>query len=211
MSFQPEQIPAAIQFLRQADPIMASVIDRTGPFGLKVRKNGYPVVVQSILSQQISTAAAQTIHRRLQELLPGKKIRPLVLQALTDEQFRAVGVSPQKLASLRDLTQKTLDRTISFRRISRAADEEAIAELIQVRGIGRWTAQMYLMFSLGRPDVFAPDDLGLRNAIARLYELPQAPKRQHFEDLSEMWRPWRSVASWYLWRSLDWSDNQRES
>ena len=176
-----------------------------------MKKSGYPVVVQSILSQQISTVAAQTIHRRLQELLPGKKIRPQMLQTLTDQQFRSVGVSPQKLASLRDLTQKTLDGTLSFRRISRAMDEEAIAELIQVRGIGRWTAQMYLMFSLGRPDIFAPDDLGLRRAIEKLYDLPDSPKRQHFEDLSEMWRPWRSVASWYLWRSLEWSDDQKES
>jgi 3-methyladenine DNA glycosylase/8-oxoguanine DNA glycosylase len=134
-----------------------------------------------------------------------------VLQTLTDEQFRSVGVSPQKLASLRDLTQKTLDGTLCFRRISQVMDEEAIAELVQVRGIGRWTAQMYLMFSLGRPDIFAPDDLGLRRAIAKLYDLPDSPKRQHFEDLSEMWSPWRSVASWYLWRSLEWSDAQNAS
>ena len=211
MSFQPEQVASAIRFLRRTDPIMAGVIKRTGPFGLKVKQSGYPVVVQSILSQQISTVAAQTIHRRLQELLPGKKIRPQMLQALTDEQFRSVGVSPQKLASLRDLTQKTLDGTLRFRRIARALDEEAIAELTQVRGIGRWTAQMYLLFSLGRPDIFAPDDLGLRKAIANLYALPNSPKRQHFEDLSAMWRPWRSVASWYLWRSLEWSDDQQDS
>ena len=122
---------------------------------------------------------------------------------LSDEQLKAVGISPQKLSYLRDLTRCTLENVICFRRISRASDEAAIEELIQVRGIGRWTAQMYLIFSLGRPDVFAPDDLGLRNAMQRLYGLGVKPARLELERIAELWRPWRSAASWYLWRSLE--------
>lgn len=202
-SWSAEQIKVATGVLRHADPIMAEIIDQVGDFRLEVRKRGFPVIVQSIISQQISTAAAKTIFRRLQRLSPGKPLSPKVMQSLTHEQFQAVGVSPQKQASLRDLVQKTLDGTVSFRRVTRAEDEEAIAELIQVRGIGRWTAQMYLIFSLGRTDVFAPDDLGLRNSILRRYSLPDSAGRRHFEELAERWKPYRSMACWYLWRALE--------
>ena len=185
------------------DPVLQQVIHRVGPCTLKRQKSGYGVLVQSVISQQISTAAARTIRLRLESLLPQGKIRAAAVQALADSQLSEIGLSRQKLGYIRDLTQCTLDGTISFRRIARASDEDAIAELVQVRGIGRWTAQMYLIFSLGRPDVFAVDDLGLRNAISRLYPLPATPRRADFEAIAERWQPLRSVASWYLWRSLD--------
>lgn len=203
LRLKPDQIPEALQQLKQADPVLGSVIDRTGPFLLKLKKSGFEVLVQAVISQQISTAAARTIRLRLQTLLPDNKICPEALQQLSDQQLAAIGLSRQKLSYLRDLTRCTLEGIIQFRRISRADDEAAIEELIQVRGIGRWTAQMYLIFSLGRPDVFAPDDLGLQNAIARLYTLPSNPRRPDFMTIAERWKPWRSIASWYLWRSLD--------
>ncbi|MFM7037159.1 MAG: DNA-3-methyladenine glycosylase family protein [Planctomycetaceae bacterium] len=203
MRLKAAQIATALQQLRETDHILAAVIDRTGPFALKTQKSGYEVLVQAVISQQISTAAARTIRLRLQALMPRHKLQPEALQQLSDEQLNQIGISRQKLSYLRDLTRCTLDGIIQFRRISQANDEDAITELIQVRGIGRWTAQMYLMFSLGRPDVFAPDDLGLRNAITRLYHVPPNSHRRDFEAIADQWKPWRSVASWYLWRSLE--------
>jgi DNA-3-methyladenine glycosylase II len=193
----------AVQHLRRQDHVLRGVIEQAGPLLLKSTGKGYAVLVQSIISQQISTAAAATIGQRLRHLAAGSELTAEVVAELSDEQLKAAGISPQKLSYLRDLTRCTLEGVISFRRISRASDEAAIEELIQVRGIGRWTAQMYLIFSLGRPDVFAPDDLGLRNAMQRLYGLEEKLGRPELERLAERWRPWRSAASWYLWRSLE--------
>ena len=164
--------------------------------------------MRAILSQQISVAAARTIRGRLQALLPAGKLTAKNVDELSDDQLQSVGVSRQKQAYLRDLTSCTLDGTINFRRIAKKSDEDAVAELVQVKGIGRWTAQMFLMFSLGRLDVFAPDDLGLKNAIQKLYKLPKKTTRSELEQHAEMWRPYRTLASWYLWRSLDGESEQ---
>lgn len=201
--FEPNEIQKGLRVLRKNDPILAAVIKSVGAFTLKPESGGYEILVRSILSQQISVAAARTIRGRLQELLPGGKLAAKNLHALSDEQLQSVGVSRQKQAYLRHLTSCTLDGTINFRRIARGTDEDAIAELIQVKGVGRWTAQMFLMFSLGRMDVFAPDDLGLRNAIHKLYEMPENLTRKDLEQHAERWRPYRTIASWYLWRSLE--------
>ncbi|MBL8809846.1 MAG: DNA-3-methyladenine glycosylase 2 family protein [Planctomycetaceae bacterium] len=203
MSFDEKAVQAGIRHIRKRDPILGEVIRTVGAFTLKPRKQGYEILVRSILSQQISTSAASTIRNRLQDLLPGRRIVPQSLDALSDEQLQQVGISTQKRTYLRDLTRCTLDGSISFKRIRKASDEEAIEELIQVKGIGRWTAQMYLIFSLGRLDVFAPDDLGLRNAVDRLYDIPDQAPRKHYDDLAMNWSPYRSIASWYLWRSLE--------
>lgn len=198
---------SAVRHLQRQDAILRTVIKKAGPLKLRSAGRGYPVLVQSIISQQISTAAAATIGQRLRLLAAGGELSAEVVAQLSDQQLQTAGVSPQKLSYLRDLTRCTLEGVINFRRIARATDEAAIAELVQVRGIGRWTAQMYLIFSLERPDVFAPDDLGLRNAMQRLYGLPQQTSRVELERMSEQWRPWRSAASWYLWRSLEQSQN----
>jgi DNA-3-methyladenine glycosylase II len=203
MSFDAAEVERAIKRLTKADPVIGKVIRRVGDFDLKTEKGGYEVLVRSILSQQISIAAAKTIRTRLQALLPSKKIRAEDLHALTDEQLQSVGISQQKRTYLRDLTRCTLDGTICFRRLKRKADDEAIEELIQVKGIGRWTAQMYLMFSLGRLDVFAVGDLGIRNAMISLYGLKEKPAITELEDIARIWAPHRSIASWYLWRALD--------
>ena len=161
------------------------------------------MLVRAILSQQISVAAARTIRERVQAMLPGGRFVPAAMQALSDEQLQAAGVSAQKRKYLRDLTRCTLDGTVNFRRMSRLTDDDIIEELTQVKGIGRWTAQMFLLFSLGRPDVFAPDDLGIRNSMIRLYGLESEVPRSELEEIADLWRPHRSVACWYLWRALD--------
>ncbi len=203
MAFEPTDVRNGLRVLSRNDPILAGVMRTVGPFRLKPDPGGYEILVRSILSQQISVAAARTIRGRLQALLPSGKLTAKNIDALADSQMQSVGISRQKQAYLRHLTSCTLDGTINFRRIAKESDENAIAELIQVKGIGRWTAQMFLMFSLGRIDVFAPDDLGLRNAIRTLYELPGKPSRAELEQHAEKWRPFRTIASWYLWRSLE--------
>lgn len=203
MSFDAATIEQAVKHLRKSDAAMRQVIRTIGPFTLKTMPGGYAVLVRSILSQQISTAAAETIRKRLESLLPQRRFVPGSLARLTDDQLQSVGLSSQKRSYIRDLTQKTLDGTINFRRIAAGTDEDAIEELVQVKGIGRWTAQMFLIFSLGRLDVFAPDDLGLQNAIRARYQTPEKANRKHFETIAEPWAPYRTVASWYLWRSLE--------
>ena len=203
MSFDPAEVQKAVRRLSKADRILANVIRDVGPFALRTEPGGYEVLVRSILSQQISTAAAKTIRTRLQESLPSKKITAKAIDALSDEQLQSAGISQQKRSYLRDLTQRTLDGTIDFRTIVLQPDEEVIETLVQVKGIGRWTAQMYLMFSLGRPDVFAIGDLGIRNAMKRHYSLQEKPTLSELEAIAAVWAPHRSIASWYLWRSLE--------
>ena len=203
MAFESTEIRKGLRVLCRNDPALASVVRSVGPFKLKPDPGGYEILVRSILSQQISVAAARTIRGRLQALLPAGKLTAKNIDALSDDQLQSVGVSRQKQTYLRHLTSCTLDGTINFRRIAKESDENAVEELIQVKGIGRWTAQMFLMFSLGRIDVFAPDDLGLRNAIQKLYELPEKPSRSELEQHADKWRPYRTIASWYLWRSLE--------
>lgn len=203
MSFDRAEVERALKRLTRVDPVLGKVIRQVGEFALKTEKGGYEILVRSILSQQISIAAAKTIRTRLQGLLPSTKIRAEDIQALTDEQLQSVGISQQKRTYLRDLTRCTLDGTICFRRLKSKADDDAIEELTQVKGIGRWTAQMYLMFSLGRLDVFAVGDLGIRNAMISLYDLGEKPTSAELEDIARIWTPHRSIASWYLWRALD--------
>lgn len=203
MAFQSAEVRKGLRVLCKNDPILAGVVRSIGPFTLKPDPGGYEILVRSILSQQISVAAARTIRGRLQALLPEGKLTAKSIDALSDDQLQSVGVSRQKQTYLRHLTSCALDGTINFRRIAKGSDDDAVEELIQVKGIGRWTAQMFLMFSLGRIDVFAPDDLGLRNAIQKLYELPEKPSRSELEQHAEKWRPYRTIASWYLWRSLE--------
>jgi 3-methyladenine DNA glycosylase/8-oxoguanine DNA glycosylase len=135
--------------------------------------------------------------------MPGGLATPEGLAALTDEQLRAAGMSRQKIASLRDLSQKVIARTVDLDALSAMTDEDVIASLVQVRGIGRWSAEMFLMFRLHRPDVLPVDDLGIVNAVQRVYGLRKRPTPDRIRRLGEAWRPYRSVASWYLWRTLD--------
>jgi len=203
MPFTTEQIRDAIRHLRRVDPVLRDLIDQAGPFTLKLNRDRFGMLVRSILSQQISTKAARSIRLRLDELLLPDRVGPDAVARVTDQQLRSVGLSGQKVSYLRDLSERMLDGRLRLDQIGRLSDEEAIEHLIQVKGIGRWTAQMFLMFSLGRLDVFPHDDLGVRSSIRDLYDLPELPDKQRSHAIAEPWGPYRTVASWYCWRWLD--------
>ena len=198
-----QQIEEALAHLRKRDRVMRKAIDRVGPFKLKLQRDRFGVLVRAIISQQISTAAARTIRGRLVELLAPDKASPESLARLSVEQMRTVGISNQKARYLTDLTQKCLAEDVRLHRIGRLDDEQVIEQLTQVKGIGRWTAEMFLMFSLGRPDVLPVDDLGIRSAIRNLYGLAELPDKATCSEIAAPWRPFASVASWYCWRSLE--------
>lgn len=192
----------AVEHLRGADPVLAGIVDRVGPFEPSHEPDLWWALVDAIASQQLSVKAAATIVGRIAALGEGARPGPEAILALPDERLRACGLSGAKVRYVRDLAAKWLDGTLQPERWPALPDEELIVELTQVRGIGRWTAEMLLMFSLGRPDVLPVDDLALRVAVQRAYALPQRPGRAEMEALGAPWRPFRSVASLYLWRSL---------
>lgn len=194
---------AASRHFRKADPIIAGVIKQVGPCTLKPQRDRFNMLVRSIISQQISTAAARSIRAKLEALIAPDKVSPEVLARFTVDQLKSAGLSSQKATYLHDLAAKTADGTVRLKVIGRMADEEVIEELIQVKGIGRWTAQMFLIFSLGRPDVFPPDDLGIKMALRNLYNLSDLPTTAEAHTLAAPWSPHSTFATWYLWRSLD--------
>lgn len=194
---------AAERHLRRNDPVMRRVIQRVGPCSYPLRRDRFGSLARSIVYQQISGAAAQTIFRRLVEALPDGELTAAGLASLTLQQYRLAGVSKQKASYLKSLAERSLEGDLRLSRIGRLSDDQIIAELTEVKGIGVWTAQMFLMFSLGRPDVLPWDDLGVRQAIRKLYAFDEMPNRAESERIAAPWRPYASVASWYCWRSLD--------
>lgn len=203
MPHSKSQITAAVDHLKRTDSVMGDLIGKAGPFTLKLDRNRFGMLVRSILSQQISTKAARSIRLKLEALLAPEKITAEAISAVTDEQLRAVGLSSQKRSYLRDLSERSLDKRLRLSKIGRMSDEDAIEHLIQVRGIGRWTAQMFLIFSLGRLDVFPHDDLIVRSSIQELYGLAVLPDKQTSHEIAAAWAPYRSIASWYCWRWID--------
>jgi DNA-3-methyladenine glycosylase II len=196
-------IRKARRHLRAADPVMKAVIDVVGPFTLRCDPDRFDILIRSIISQQISMSAARSIRRRLQELAGPEGLDAANVAKFSVEQLRSVGLSPQKASYVADLAHKVNDRTVDLRQIGRLSDERVIERLTQVRGIGRWTAQMFLIFSLGRLDVFPHDDLGVRTAIRNRYGLGDLPDKQTALAIATRWRPYASVASWYCWRTLE--------
>ncbi|MGH7451632.1 MAG: DNA-3-methyladenine glycosylase family protein [bacterium] len=192
----------AQQHLSQADPVLASILARHGPCTLRPQRQYFVALAEAILSQQLSVKAAATIFKRFKEKLGGR-VAPENILELTDAHFRAAGVSRQKMAYLRDLAVKWQDGMIAHRRFAKMRDDEVIQALTQVKGIGRWTAEMFLIFSLMRPDVLPVDDLGFRKALQLAYKLRKLPSAGKIEQLAECWKPYRSVATWYMWASLD--------
>ena len=201
---------AAIAHLRKVDPILGKVIARVGPYRLVPRRAGthYDALVRSIVFQQLSGKAAGTIHRRLCELYPRNNPRADLLLATSDETLRGAGLSRQKIGYLRDLATRVTDRSLPLAHLGRLPDDAIIEHLVQVKGIGRWTVQMFLMFRLGRPDVLPDLDLGIQTAIQRTYGLRKRPGPKDVLRIGERWRPYASTASWYLWRSLENGDGQ---
>jgi DNA-3-methyladenine glycosylase II len=162
----------------------------------------FPALVRTITAQQISTKAAATIHGRLVALMPGG-VTPDAIARLTDEQMRQAGLSRQKSAYLRDLASKVTSGELPIASLHELDDEDVIQAIVKVKGLGRWSAEMFLMFRLRRPDVLPVDDLGIVTAIQRLYGLRKKPKADRIRKIGEAWRPYRTVACWYLWRSLE--------
>src|SRR6185503_3484494 len=170
-------MPAAYHHhFRRADPAIHSVIKQVGPYTLKPNRDRFGMLVRSIISQQISVSAARAIRARLEALVGPKGLQPAVIARISIDKLRSVGLSPQKASYLHDLAAKVADDVVRLPKIGRLGDEEVIAELTQVKGIGRWTAQMFLIFSLGREDVFPVDDLGVRMAITRLNGFAEIPQ-----------------------------------
>jgi DNA-3-methyladenine glycosylase II len=192
----------AMAHLRSVDPVLAQVIDAVGPIEIALRRERFAALCRAIIFQQLAGAAARTIHDRFVALFPGQRF-PTPRQVLdaAPEDLRRVGLSRQKSLYLKDLAAHVANGTLNFHRFPRMDDEEIILDLTRVHGIGRWTAEMFLMFNLGRPDVLPVDDLGVRNAARRLYRMRKMPNGKRLRALAERWRPYRSAASWYLWRS----------
>ena len=200
--FPPETVDLALRHLRRRDRVLKRVIDDVGPFTLRRHTNRYEALLRSIIAQQISTAAARSIWGKLQLAAGQKRLTPERIAALDEATLRQAGVSPQKQRYVRDLTARVQSAEVRLASLHRLSDEDVILELTQVKGIGVWTAQMFLMFSLGRVDVLPHGDLGIQSAMRNLYDLPALPDRETCETIGQPWRPYATIACWYLWRSL---------
>lgn len=207
----------AINHLKKCDPVMASIIVRVGGFRLDRRPATFEAMIRAIVFQQLAGAAARTIYQRLQNaceqavagqdsersLYGGFMITPESVLALSEQRLRACGLSRQKLSYIRDLAEKTISCEVDFASLPAMSDDDVIAHLTRFKGVGVWSAQMFLIFALGRLDVMPTGDLGINMAICKAYGKRKIPKPKQILKLSEKWKPYRSLACWYLWRSVD--------
>ncbi|MEO5739441.1 MAG: DNA-3-methyladenine glycosylase [Vicinamibacterales bacterium] len=196
----------ARRVLMRRDPVLALIIRKHGACGIKTGRESdvFCGLVEAIVSQQLSTRAAATIYGRLRALLEDRGApTPEALTGLSDDALRGVGLSRQKLGYMRDLSRKMLDGSINTAGLQGMSDDEIVAELTKIKGIGRWTVEMLLIFRLTRPDVFPAGDLGIVKAVQKAYNLRKIPDVKRLHAIAERWRPYRSVASWYLWASLE--------
>jgi DNA-3-methyladenine glycosylase II len=193
----------AINHLKKADPVLSAIIDRVGPFRIEYREPVFQTLVRSIVYQQLSGRVASVIFGRLASAVPENPMTPDGVLRLTPRRMRALGLSKQKTVYIRDLARRTRSGEIDFAACLSLTDDEIIERLTTVKGIGVWTVHMFLIFALKRLDVLPVGDLGVRSAIRRAYALPDLPKPAEMQRLAESWRPYCSVASWYLWRSLE--------
>jgi DNA-3-methyladenine glycosylase II len=201
----PVQYERARRLLMRRDPILAGAIKRIGPCGMASRQRAdhLTALVGAIVSQQLSTKAAATIFKRFVALFPeGETLSAAGIARLDDHSLRGVGLSGQKVGYLRDLCSRIADGRLVLDELEALPDEAVIARLTSVKGFGRWTAEMFLMFRLHRPDILPVGDLGIVNAIQRLYRLRKRPDPKRIQKIGEAWKPYRSVASWYLWQTL---------
>ena len=193
----------AITHLSKSDPVMAAIIQRVGPYKMDYGQPVFANLVRSIVYQQLHGKAASTIHGRLVAAAKADPVTPESILKLRPEKMRAAGLSKGKTLYIRELARATRDGKIVFERLPDLTDAEVTETLTQVKGIGVWTTHMFLIFALRRPDVLPVGDLGVRAAIKRAYQLEELPKPAEMEKLAEAWRPYCSIASWYLWRSLE--------
>jgi DNA-3-methyladenine glycosylase II len=192
----------AILYLKKSDPVMRAIIERVGAYRIEYGEPTFHSLAESILYQQLNGKAAVTIFKRFTEQT-GDPVTPEGILKLTDAQMRAVGLSKQKTAYLRDLAEKTKAGLLDFHQLETLSDDEVIAHLTQVKGVGVWTAHMFLMFTLRRPDILPTGDYGVQMAIKKYYRKRKLPKPKDMEKIAKAWVPYRSIACWYLWRSLD--------
>src|SRR6516162_8154446 len=196
----------ALVHLKKSDAVLASIIERVGTPKIAYREPTFEALARSIVFQQLSTKAARTIYSRLEEAAGGR-ITPEAIQNLSLGEMRRAGLSKQKIGYIRDLAEHALSGKVDFERLPGMSDDEVIAALTDIKGVGVWTAHMFLLFALRRPNVLAVGDLGVRTAIRRHYKKRVLPKPQHIEKLAVNWHPYCSYACWYLWRSLEFPQN----
>jgi DNA-3-methyladenine glycosylase II len=199
---------AGMEHLRGADETLAAVIDQRGPLDFEARRRGRPedaygALVRSIVGQQLSVKAASSIYKRVMDLVGGRTPTPEELLELDPDALRTAGLSRAKVAYLRSLAEHVVSEELDLDALEELSDEEVATRLVAVKGLGQWSVDMFLIFHLGRPDVLPVGDLGVRRAVERLYGLEALPSAAELEALGERWRPYRSLASLYLWESLD--------
>jgi DNA-3-methyladenine glycosylase II len=191
---------AAIKFLKK-DPKLAKIIKQVGSYEISLMKNPYESLVEAIITQQLSGKAAETISKRFRGLF-GRFPKPEDVIKTSDSKLRTAGLSGMKVTYIKDLSKRIESKELKINSLKKMTDEEIVIQLTQVKGIGRWTAEMFMIFTLGRLDVLPVGDLGLKKGIQRLYSMSELPKETQIEELAEKWRPYRTVATWYLWKSL---------
>ncbi|HEV2732378.1 MAG TPA: DNA-3-methyladenine glycosylase [Terriglobales bacterium] len=192
----------AINHLKKSDPILAAIIERIGPCRMEFGKPTFHSLAEAILYQQLNGKAAVSIFKRFTDLA-GDPLTPAGILKLTDAEMRGVGLSKQKTAYLRDLSEKTKTGLVNFERLLDLPEAEVIEHLTQVKGVGVWTAHMFLMFTLRRPDILPTGDYGVQAAMKKYYKKRKWPKPTVMEKIAKPWVPYRSIACWYLWKSLD--------
>ena len=196
----PNGFRKAQRHLSRCDPLLAQLIRRVGPCTLQPGVEAFPALARAIIAQVISTKAAQAVTVRVEAVLAPQGLTPTAVSAVSEEALRGAGLSRAKVLALKDLASRAESGELPLDRLTEMTDEEVIDCLVPVRGIGRWTAEMFLIFSLGRLDVLPVDDFGLRAGVQALYELPDLPGRAALRERGEPWRPYRSIATWYFWR-----------
>ena len=192
----------AILHLKRSDPVLRGIIERVGPYRIEYRDPDFGALARAIVFQQLAGAAATSIFGRVQALVDHGSLTPQAVLRIPPRKLRAAGLSAQKLSYLRDLAHHTAAGKIRFEALAQRPDQEVIAELTQVKGIGVWTAHMFLIFALRRPDVLPVGDYGIRASMKKAYGLAELPKPAEMERIALPWRPYASVACWYLWRNL---------
>jgi DNA-3-methyladenine glycosylase II len=194
----------AILHLKKTDPVMRSIIEQVGPYRIEYSPAGFETLARSIIYQQLSGKVALTIYGRLEAACRGGKVTPGSVLALSGDEMRALGLSKQKIAYLRDVAAQAVSGELDFAQLDRLPDHEVMRKLTGIKGIGPWTVHMLLIFGMRRPNVMPSGDLGIRVAVQRAYRLEELPKPAEIDRMaSQRWQPYCSVASWYLWRSLE--------
>ena len=193
--------PKIIRFLKK-DAKLAPIIENVGDYKIRITKNKFESLIEAIITQQLSGAAANSISKRFRLLYSPKFPKPLEVIKTPTSRLRKAGLSKMKIDYIKGLSKRIDSGELNFRKFAKLSDQEIVLELTQVKGIGRWTAEMFLIFSLGRLDVLPVDDLGLKKGVQKLYSMEKLPKKEEIEHVAKKWVPYRTIATWYLWKSL---------